>query len=50
MKWIDEGLHYDDAGQQPRTSLPITLGVVRIGDVAAAWSPGENFTDRHEGP
>jgi len=31
-------------GQQLASSLPITLGAIRIGDVGAALSPGENFT------
>ena len=44
MKWIREGIRMLDAGETPRTRLPITLGAVRIGDVAAVFSPGENFT------
>ncbi len=45
MKWIDEGLRMLEAGEKPRTSLPFPLAAVRIGDVAAALSPGENFTE-----
>ena len=32
-----------DRGEQPDSTMPITLGAVRIGDVGAALSPGENF-------
>ena len=39
-----EALRGLDAGVPPPTSMPITLGAVRIGDVAAVISPGENFT------
>lgn len=45
MKYLREGIRMLDAGELPRTSLPITLGAVRIGDVAAVLSPGENFTE-----
>ena len=45
MKWIEEGLRMIEAGETPRTSLPITLGAVRIGDMAAVLSPGEIFTE-----
>ena len=31
-------------GEQPPAARPITLGAVRIGDIGAAVSPGENFT------
>ena len=33
-----------DAGEPERKTLDVTLGGVRIGDIAAALSPGENFT------
>jgi hypothetical protein len=45
MKYLREGIRMLDAGESPRTSLPITLAAIRIGDVAAVLSPGENFTD-----
>ncbi len=45
MKYLREGIRMLDAGESPRTSLPVTLGAVRIGDVAAVLSPGENFTE-----
>jgi hypothetical protein len=44
MKYLREGLRMLDAGEEARRTLPITLGAVRIGDAAAAISPGENFT------
>ena len=33
-----------DAGQELRQTHSLTLGALRLGDVAAALSPGENFT------
>lgn len=45
MKYLREGIRMLDAGESPRTSLPITLAAIRIGDVAAVLSPGENFTE-----
>ena len=42
--YFKETIRMLDAGEQPRHTLPLTLGAVRIGDVAAALSPGENFT------
>ena len=44
IKYLTEGLRILDAGEPVRTSLPFTLGAVRIGDVAAVLSHGENFT------
>ena len=45
MKYLREGMRLLEAGQSPRKTLPITLGAIRIGDVAAVLSPGENFTE-----
>ena len=41
---FEEARRMLDAGESPRTQLDLTLGAVRIGDAAAALSPGENFT------
>ena len=43
MKYFHEGIRMLDAGESPRTSLALPLGAVRIGDVAAFLSGGENF-------
>ncbi|MBE9546744.1 MAG: hypothetical protein IMF10_04500 [Proteobacteria bacterium] len=43
MEYLKEGLRIIGAGEIPRSSLEITLGVLRIGDMAAVLSPGENF-------
>jgi hypothetical protein len=40
-----EGLRLLDAGEQVRGSLPYTVGVLRIGDVAAVLAPGEPFAE-----
>ncbi len=45
IDYCTQALRMLDAGQSPRTSLPLTLAAVRIGDVYAAVSPGENFTE-----
>ncbi len=45
MECLKAGLQMLDRGKLPRTTLPITLGAVRIGDVAAFLTPGENFTE-----
>ncbi|MSU69672.1 MAG: hypothetical protein EXS39_02625 [Opitutaceae bacterium] len=44
MEHAREGLRMLDAGEAPRATLPLSLGAIRIGDVAAMISPGENFT------
>ncbi|MBL9215938.1 MAG: hypothetical protein JNG83_10725 [Opitutaceae bacterium] len=44
IRYFEQALRLVDAGQPPPAALPITLGAVRIGDLAAALSPGENFT------
>jgi len=41
---IQEGLRMIQAGEPPRSRLPLTVGAVRIGDVGCMISPGENFT------
>jgi hypothetical protein len=41
---LREGLRLLDAGEPARSSLDLPLGGIRIGDVVAAISPGENFT------
>ena len=45
IDYCTQGLQMLDAGESPRTSLPLTLGAVRIGDVYAALSPGDNLTE-----
>lgn len=45
MKYLREGLRMLDAGEPARTSLKIALGALRIGDMAAVFSPGENFSE-----
>ncbi len=44
IEYSEEGLRMLQAGDSPRMTLPITLGALRIGDLAAFMSPGENFT------
>ena len=44
MEHAREGLRMLEADESPRATLSLTLGAVRIGDVAAMISPGENFT------
>ena len=44
IDYFTESIHMIDAGEAGIQTLPLTLGAVRIGDVAAALSPGENFT------
>ncbi len=43
-QYLEEGLRILNAGETARSSLELTLGVIRIGDVAIALTPGENFT------
>ncbi|MBN2457002.1 MAG: hypothetical protein JXB29_10805 [Sedimentisphaerales bacterium] len=43
IKYCEEGLRMLNAGEIPPSSLSITLGAVRIGDLYAVLSPGENF-------
>ena len=42
--YFKEAIRLLEVGEQPRTQLDITLGGLRLGDVGAALSPGENFT------
>jgi hypothetical protein len=44
IQYYREALRILDAGEMARQSHPVTLGAVRIGDLAAGLSPGENFT------
>lgn len=44
IDYLQEGLRRLDSGATVPTSLPLTCGVLRFGDVAAFLSPGENFT------
>ncbi|MAE64742.1 MAG: hypothetical protein CMJ18_10790 [Phycisphaeraceae bacterium] len=39
-----EALRMIEKGIEPRRTLDVPIGAVRIGDVGAALSPGENFT------
>jgi hypothetical protein len=43
IAYLREGLRMLDAGETARSTLEIELGAVRIGDLAAVISPGENF-------
>jgi len=45
IRYCEEGLRMLDAGEPSRQTLSITLGALRIGDVYAILSPGENFTE-----
>jgi len=45
MEYRRAGLRLLAEGNLPSPTLPITLGAVRIGDVAAVLSPGENFAE-----
>ena len=44
VRFFKEGLRMLDSGESPRTTLSFPISALRIGDVAAALSPGENFT------
>jgi len=44
MNYFQEGLRILDAGESGPPNLSFTLGAVRLGDVAAVLSHGENFT------
>jgi hypothetical protein len=44
INYFEEAIRMIDAGEPARETLGITLGALRIGDVGAALSPGENFT------
>ena len=43
VDYYREAIRMIDAGENPRRSLSVPLAAVRIGDLAAALSPGENF-------
>jgi neutral ceramidase len=44
LKYLHEALRMLEAGETPASSLSVAMGAVRIGDVAALLSVGENFT------
>ncbi len=44
IQYLEEGLRMLAKGKSAASSLPITLGALRLGDVVAFLSPGENFT------
>lgn len=44
LDYLNEGLRLLQTGEPVRTSLDLKIGAVRLGDMAAAISPGENFT------
>ena len=44
IDYFREALRLHESGESVRTSLQLTVGGIRIGDVVAAVSPGENFT------
>ena len=44
LDYLREGMRLLEAGEPVRTTLDLPLGGIRIGDVVAAISPGENFT------
>ena len=44
INYLQEGRRILAAKEPVRTSLPITLGAMRIGDLGIVLSPGENFT------
>lgn len=45
VNYLREAIRIMEAGEPIRTTLPLTLGALRIGDLAAVFSPGENFTE-----
>jgi hypothetical protein len=45
IRYCEECLRMLAAGESPRQVLALTVGAVRIGDVYAALSPGENFAE-----
>ena len=44
IDYLEEARRMLDAGEVPRQTLDLTLGAIRIGDIGATVSPGENFT------
>lgn len=44
IKYLEAGLKMLEDGESPPDTLPITVGSLRIGDLAAFLSPGEFFT------
>ena len=44
IDYFKEGLRLLDSGEPMRTTLELPIGGLRIGDMVAAISPGENFT------
>jgi len=44
IRYLEEGMRMLETAQLPPSSLPITLGALRFGDIAALLSPGGNFT------
>ena len=44
IRYFKQGLRMLDAGESPPATVSFPIGAVRIGDVAAVLSPGENFT------
>ena len=44
LDYLEEGLRLLESGEPVRQQLQLRLGAVRIGDVGAVISPGENFT------
>lgn len=44
IAYFREALRRLAAGDSPRTALPLAMGALRIGDVAAVLAPGELFT------
>ena len=45
MDYLEQGLLMLDIGESPQQLLSITLGAIRIGDLYAILSPGENFAE-----
>ena len=44
IDYLKEGLRLLDTGESVRPALALTLGAIRMGDVAFVYCPGENFT------
>ena len=44
ISYLKEGMRLLDTKEPVRTKLPVTLGAMRLGDLAIVLSPGENFT------
>ena len=44
IDWLSQAINMIEAGQQPPTFMTLHMAALRLGDLAAVFCPGENFT------